>query len=143
MCFVADPMVNPLPHIYLNVHLIVKCKMHFFVQRINRSSISCFGMSVFISLLSYIVFKIISIVSSNGTFGNNDATSSDIILYPSGTSCFWMYLMNSVVLIMVNSDLLNGANKVAKYFAVSYLAVPILDTVGLIVKSSCVVSSLC
>ena len=110
--------------------------VHFFVQRINSSFISCFGMSVVISLLIYIVSKIISIVSSNGTFVNNDATSDETILYPSGTFCFWMYLTNSLVLLIVNSDLLNGANKLAKYFAVSYVAVPILDKIGLNVKSS-------
>ena len=75
---------------------------------------------------------------------NNDATSNDTILYPSGTFCFWMYLTNSLVLLIVNSDLLNGANKPAKYFAVSYVAVPILDTIGLNVKSSTLlVGSLC
>ena len=67
---------------------------------------------------------------------SNDATSNDSILYPSGTFCFWMYLTNSLVFLIVNSDLLNGANKLAKYFAVLYVAVPMLDTVGLNVKSS-------
>ena len=110
--------------------------VHFFVQRIYISFISCFGMSVVISLLIYILLKIISVVSSNGTFVNNDATSDETILYPSGTFCFWMHLTNSLVLLIVNSDLLNGANKLAKYFAVSYVAVPILDTIGLNVKSS-------
>ena len=50
--------------------------------------------------------------------------------------CFWMYLTNSLVLLIVNSGLLNGANKLAKYFAVSYVAVPILDTIGLNVSLS-------
>ena len=83
-------------------------------------------MSVVISLLTFILFKIISIVSSNGTFVNNHATSNDTILYLSGTFCFWMYLTNSLVLLIVNSDLLNGANKLVKYFAVSYVAVKIV-----------------
>ena len=47
-----------------------------------------------------------------------------------------MYLTNSLVLLIVNSDLLNVANKLAKYFAISYVAVPVLDTVGLNIKSS-------
>ena len=102
----------------------------------NSSFISCFGMSVVISLLICILFKILSIASSNGTFVNNNATPNDTILYPSGTFCLWMYLTNSLVLLIVNSDLLNGANKLAKYFAVSYVAVPILDTVGFNIKSS-------
>ena len=92
-------------------------------------------MSVVISLLTYILFKIISIVSSNGTFVNNDATSDYTILYPSGTFCFWMYLTNSLVLSVINSHLLHSANKLAKYFAVSYVAVPILDTAALNDKS--------
>ena len=92
-------------------------------------------MSVVISLLTYILFKIISIVSSNGTFSNNDATSDYTILYPSGTFCFWMYLTNSLVLLVVNADLLHSANKIANYFAVSYVVVPILDAVGLNDKS--------
>ena len=101
-------------------------------------------MSVVICLLIYILFKIISIVSSNGTFVNNDPTSNDTILYPSGTFCIWMYLANSLVLLIVNSDLLNAANKLVKYFAVSYVAFPILDTIGLNVKSSTLlVESLC
>ena len=40
------------------------------------------------------------------------------------------------MLLIVNSDLLNGANKLVKHFVVSYVAVPILDTVALNVKSS-------
>ena len=101
-------------------------------------------MSVVISLLTYIFFKIISVVSSNGTFVNNAATSNDTVLYPSGTFCFWIYLTNFLVLLNVNSDLPNGANKLAKYFAVSYVAVSILDTIGLNVKSSTLsIESLC
>ena len=57
--------------------------------------------------------------------------SNDTILYPSGTFCFWMYLKNPLVFLTVNFDLLNGANKLAKYFAVSYKTVPLLDTIGL------------
>ena len=45
-----------------------------------------------------------------------------------------MYLTNYLVLLIVNSDLLNGANKLAKYLTVSYVAVPILETLGLNVK---------
>ena len=89
-----------------------------------------------ISLLMYILFKIISIVYSDGTFVNNDTTSKDTILYPSGTFCFWMYLTNSFVLVIVYFDFPNGANKLAKYFANSYVAVPILDIIGLSGKSS-------
>ena len=97
-----------------------------------------------ISLLMYILFKIISIVCSNGTFVNNDTTSKDTILYPSGTFCFWMYLTNSFVLVIVYFDFPNGANKLAKYFAVSYVAVPILDILGYSGKSSTsFVKSLC
>ena len=33
-------------------------------------------------------------------------------------------------------DLLNGPRKLAKYFAISYVAVPISDTIGPNVKSS-------
>ena len=69
------------------------------------------------------------------TFANSDATSNDTILYPSGTFCFWIYLTNSLALLIVNSDLLNEANKLAKYFVISYMAVPILHTTGLNVKS--------
>ena len=47
-----------------------------------------------------------------------------------------MYLTNSLVLLILNSHLLNGATKLAKYFAVSYVAVLILDTVGLNIKGS-------
>ena len=47
-----------------------------------------------------------------------------------------MYLTNPLMLLIVNSDLLNGANKLVKHFVVSYVAVPILDTVALNVKSS-------
>ena len=92
-------------------------------------------MSVVIYLLTDILSKIISIASSSGTFMNNDATSTDTILYPSGSFCFWMYLINSLVFLIVYSDLLNGANKLAKYLGVSYVAVPILDTIGFNVKS--------
>ena len=84
--------------------------MYIFLQRINSSFISCFVMSVVISLLIYILFKIISIVSSNGTFVNSDAISNYTILYPSGTFCFQIYLTNSLVLLIVNSDLLNQPN---------------------------------
>ena len=91
-------------------------------------------MSAVISLLTYILLKIISIVSFNGAFVSSDVTSNDTILYPLGTFYFWMYLTNSLVLFIVNSNLLNGANKLAKYFAVSCVAVPILDTIGLHAK---------
>ena len=47
-----------------------------------------------------------------------------------------MYLINSLILLIVNSALLNGANNLAKYFAVLYVVVSILDTIGLNVKSS-------
>ena len=66
---------------------------------------------------------VLSIVSSNATLVKNAATSNDTILYPSGTFCFWVYLANSLVLLIVNSDLLNGAIKLARYFTVSYVAV--------------------
>ena len=66
---------------------------------------------------------VLSIVSSNGTLMNNATTSNDTILYPSETFCFWVHLANSLVLLIVNSDLLNGAIKLARYFAVSYVAV--------------------
>ena len=46
-----------------------------------------------------------------------------------------MYITNSLVLLNENSDLLNGANKSAKYSAVLYVAVPILDTIGFNLKS--------
>ena len=75
---------------------------------------------------------------------NNDATLNNAILYTSETFFFWMYLTNSLVLLIVSSDLLNGANKLVKHFAASYTAVPILDTIGLHVKSSTLlVESLC
>ena len=67
---------------------------------------------------------------------NNDATSNDTIIYPSGNFCFWMYLTNSFVLLIVNSDLYDGANKLAKYFAVLYVAVPMLHTIDLNFTSS-------
>ena len=55
-----------------------------------------------------------------------------------------MYLTNSLVLLIANPDLLNGANKFAKYFAVSYVAVPILDAIGVNVRSfALLVESLC
>ena len=65
---------------------------------------------------------------------NSNAASNDTILYPSETFYFWMYLTKSFVLLIVISDLHNGANKLVKYFAVSYVAVPILDTIGHNVK---------
>ena len=75
---------------------------------------------------------------------NSNAAPSDTILYPSETFCFWMYLTKSLVLLIVISDLLNGANKLVKYFAVSYVAVPILDTMGHNVKlSMLLVESVC
>ena len=78
----------------------------------------------------------------DGTFVNNDA--NDTILYPSGTFCFWMHLTNSLVLLIVNSDLLNGTDNLVKYFAVSYVAVLTLDTIGFNVKlSTLLVQSLC
>ena len=43
--------------------------------------------------------------------------------------------MNSLVLLIVNSDLLNDVNKLVKYLAISYMAVLILDAIGLNVKS--------
>ena len=67
---------------------------------------------------------------------NNDATSNDTIIYPSENFCFWMYLTNSFVLLIVNSDLYNGANKLAKYFAVLYVAVAMFHTIGLNLTSS-------
>ena len=42
--------------------------------------------------------------------------------------------MNSLVLLIVNSDLLNDVNKLVKYLAISYMAVLILDAIGLNVK---------
>ena len=48
------------------------------------------------------------------------------------------------MILILNSHLLNGATKLAKYFAVSYVAVLILDTVGLNIKgSTLLVESLC
>ena len=48
------------------------------------------------------------------------------------------------MLLIVNSDLFNGANKLAKYFAVSYVALSLLHTIGLNVKLSLLlVESLC
>ena len=43
--------------------------------------------------------------------------------------------MKSGVLIIVQSDLPNGANKFAKYFAVLYVAIPTLKIIGLNVNS--------
>ena len=112
------------------------------MQRINSSFISCFRVSVVISSLTYILFKTILIVSSEETLINNDANKT--ILYPSGTFCFWMYLTNYLVLLIVNSDLFNGTNNLAKCFAVSYVTVLISDTIGINVKlSTLLVQSLC
>ena len=66
----------------------------------------------------------------------HDHIPYDTIIYPSGNFCFWMYLTNSFVLLIVNSDLYNGANKLAKYFAVLYVAMPMLHTIGLNFTSS-------
>ena len=66
----------------------------------------------------------------------HDHIPYDTIIYPSGNFCFWMYLTNCFVLLIVNSDLYNGANKLAKYFAVLYVAVPMLHTIGLNFTSS-------
>ena len=40
------------------------------------------------------------------------------------------------MLLIANSDLYNGANKLAKYFAVLYVAVPMLHTIDLNFTSS-------
>ena len=84
-----------------------------------------------ISLLMYIRFKIISIVYSDGTFVNNDTISKDTILYPSGTFCFWMYLTNSFVLVIVYFDFPNGANRILSRKVLDDLPLrPIISNIG-------------
>ena len=90
--------------------MFIKCKMYVFVQKVNNSFISCLGISVIISLSTYILWKIISIVSSNATFINYDAA-----YYSSGMFCFWINFKKCLMLLflmlcLIDSNLFNGAN---------------------------------
>lgn len=85
--------------------MFIKCKMYVFVQKVNNSFISCLRISVIISLSTYILWKIISIVSSNATFINYDAA-----YYSSGMFCFWINFKKCLMLLIVESNLFNGAN---------------------------------
>ena len=49
---------------------------------------------------------------------------------------FSMYLRHSLDFLNLYSDLFNGANKLVKYFAISYVTVSILHIIGLNVMSS-------
>ena len=60
----GDPMATPSACTYV---LLFRVKWAFLVQRYNNSFISCFGILVLISFLSYIILINILIVSSKGT----------------------------------------------------------------------------
>ena len=66
-----------------------------------------------------------SIVLSKGTLVNKILTSNEIILYPFGTFTFLIDLINSELFLTLYADVANGANNLAKYLAVLYVAVPI------------------
>ena len=75
---------------------------------------------MFVSILpsSKFFLNMILTVSSRGTFVNKLITLNDIILYFLGILSFFRPLMKSGVLIIVQSELPNGASKFAKHFAV-------------------------
>ena len=100
-----------------------KVKRKFFVHSISISFISFFVIDVTIPLFSYILYEIISIVPSNGTFVNKDLTTNDTILCYSNNFCCFNSLMNSLVFFTVFLDCRKGENNLERYFAKFYFVV--------------------
>ena len=108
-----------------------RVKWVFLVQRYNNSFISCFGLFVLISILSYILFIIILVVSLKDTLVNIDTTSNENIWYPGGISCFFSAFINDLLLLMVYCDWPSGFNIWAKCFASSFVDVLMFEIIGL------------
>ena len=70
-------------------------------------------------------------VSSRGTFVNKLLISSEIILNLFGILSIFHLVIKSFVFDMVCFDFPGGANNSARYLAISYVAVPILEMIGL------------
>ena len=65
----------------------------------------------------------------SGTFLKSDITSNETISHPRGTFSFLMCLTNVFVFRMVHSEVSNSDNNLTRYFAVSYVNVPIFDNI--------------
>ena len=74
---------------------------------------------------------VISIVSYKRTLVNSETTSSDTILYSRGIVILWSPFVNVLLLLIVNCDSLNGFRSWARYLAKSYVAVLLLEMIGL------------
>ena len=70
-------------------------------------------------------------VSSRGTLVNKLLTSNEIILNLFGILSVFNLVIKSFVFDMVCLDFPSGANNSARYLAISYVAVPILEMIGL------------
>ena len=103
---------------------------------------SCFGMLVLISFLSYILLIIILIVSSKGSLVNSDTISNDTIWYPGEIFCLFSVFINDLLPLIVYCDWPGGFNIWAKYFASSYVAVLMFEIIGLSGKTFTVPLSL-
>ena len=71
---------------------------------------------------------------------NNEITSKDISLKLCGIFCPFVWVMKSLVLLTIYSDVLRGDKSLAKYFASWYDAVLMLEIIGRIGRSSTVLS---
>ena len=97
--------------VILNINIAIECKLDAFC--------------------TYILFNIISIFWSSGTFVKSDFTSNGTSRWSLGICSFLIFSTKYFVLLMVYSDLLNGDNNLAKYFDKWQVALPMFDTMGL------------
>ena len=77
-----------------------------------------------------------------GTLGNSDTTSNDKIWYPGGIFCFFSVFINDLLILIVYCAWPSDFNIWAKYFASSYVAILMVEIIGLSGKSSTVPLSL-
>ena len=111
--------------------LLLRAKCRFLVQLYNNSSISFFFWYISIYFLLIINTFVISIVSYKRTLVNSETTSNDTILYSRGIVILWSPFVNVLLFLIVNCDSLNGFRSWARYLAKSYVAVLILEMIGL------------
>ena len=128
--FVSFVVVNyPTPSIW-TYDLSSKLKRTLFVHINNKSRISALFILVWVAYSSYILRRIISIVGSSGTFVKRLVTSNEIRSWSSSICMFSISSRKVFVFLTLNSDLFSGAKRLARYFVVLYVAVPMFEMIG-------------
>ena len=105
----SEHIATPLVWTYV---LPWKLKCSPFVHSKISSPISFLVVDVLIFLLSYIRFRIISMMVSRGTFVKRDTTSNETILWPSRT--FWCLMKLIKLLVLFIWFLLKGNSNFAR-----------------------------